>query len=160
MYHPYQEPLLSSCSCNIIVLMATNADLLVLVISSRVGQVIRPSVFSEVNRGIDRVHTDDVFKSTVHRAANRNAVDRYSIALFFGTDYEVNIEARHSNIVFKQYLMPDPVHYSRSTLVCHLTTRRNIQLSPRESMWSNDWKPCIINLRSSSEPRIAIYYCV
>ncbi|OJA18276.1 hypothetical protein AZE42_04992 [Rhizopogon vesiculosus] len=36
--------------------------------------------------------TNDVFKSTVHRAANRNAVDRYSIALFFSTDYEVNIE--------------------------------------------------------------------
>ncbi|KAJ8583594.1 Clavaminate synthase-like protein [Rhizopogon salebrosus TDB-379] len=36
--------------------------------------------------------TNDVFKSTVHRACNRNAVDRYSIAMFFGTDYEVNIE--------------------------------------------------------------------
>ncbi|KAG1739550.1 2OG-Fe(II) oxygenase [Suillus lakei] len=36
--------------------------------------------------------TNDVFKSTVHRAANKNTVDRYSIALFFGTDYEVNIE--------------------------------------------------------------------
>jgi len=36
--------------------------------------------------------TNDVFKSTVHRASNRNVVDRYSIAMFFGTDYEVNIE--------------------------------------------------------------------
>jgi hypothetical protein len=37
---------------------------------------------------------DDIFKSTVHRAVNRNGVDRYSIPLFFGTDYDVNIEVR------------------------------------------------------------------
>ncbi|KAG1884106.1 hypothetical protein F4604DRAFT_1735026 [Suillus subluteus] len=36
--------------------------------------------------------TNDIFKSTVHRAVNRNGVDRYSIPLFFGTDYDVNIE--------------------------------------------------------------------
>jgi hypothetical protein len=48
--------------------------------------------------------TDDIFKSTVHRAANKNIVDRYSIALFFGTDYEVNIEASQLNIV-SRYLM-------------------------------------------------------
>ncbi|KAG2337944.1 Clavaminate synthase-like protein [Suillus weaverae] len=36
--------------------------------------------------------TNDIFKSTVHRAANKNMIDRYSIALFFGTDYEINIE--------------------------------------------------------------------
>lgn len=36
--------------------------------------------------------TNDIFKSTVHRAINKNIVDRYSIALFFSTDYEVNIE--------------------------------------------------------------------
>lgn len=38
--------------------------------------------------------SDDIFKSTVHRAVNRNGVDRYSIPLFFGTDYDVNIEVR------------------------------------------------------------------
>lgn len=40
----------------------------------------------------------------MHRAANKNIVDRYSIALFFGTDYEVNIEASQLNIV-SRYLM-------------------------------------------------------
>ncbi|KAG2069026.1 Clavaminate synthase-like protein [Suillus decipiens] len=40
--------------------------------------------------------TNDIFKSTVHRAINRNIVDRYSIALFFSTDYEVNIEPMHT----------------------------------------------------------------
>ncbi|KAH9015706.1 2OG-Fe-II oxygenase [Lactarius hengduanensis] len=36
--------------------------------------------------------TNDVFKSTVHRAANRSGERRYSIPLFFGTDYDVLLE--------------------------------------------------------------------
>ena len=41
--------------------------------------------------------TDDVFKSTVHRAANRSGARRYSIPLFFGTDYDVLLEVgRHT----------------------------------------------------------------
>ncbi|KAF9525548.1 2OG-Fe-II oxygenase [Crepidotus variabilis] len=36
--------------------------------------------------------TNDVFKSTVHRAINRSGVRRYSIPLFFGTDYSVRLE--------------------------------------------------------------------
>ncbi|CAL1713681.1 unnamed protein product [Somion occarium] len=36
--------------------------------------------------------TNDVFKSTVHRAVNRTGVRRYSIPLFFGTDYDVRLE--------------------------------------------------------------------
>jgi len=34
---------------------------------------------------------DDVFKSTVHRAINRSGVERYSMPLFFGTDYDVKL---------------------------------------------------------------------
>ncbi|EMD39655.1 hypothetical protein CERSUDRAFT_81032 [Gelatoporia subvermispora B] len=36
--------------------------------------------------------TNDVFKSTVHRAANRSGIERYSIPLFFGSDYDVKLE--------------------------------------------------------------------
>ncbi|KAF9046252.1 2OG-Fe(II) oxygenase [Panaeolus papilionaceus] len=36
--------------------------------------------------------TNGVFKSTVHRAINRSGVRRYSIPLFFGTDYNVRLE--------------------------------------------------------------------
>ncbi|KAK0244516.1 hypothetical protein EDD85DRAFT_760325 [Armillaria nabsnona] len=36
--------------------------------------------------------TNDVFKSTLHRAINRSGEERYSIPLFFGTDYDVLLE--------------------------------------------------------------------
>ncbi|KZT28761.1 2OG-Fe-II oxygenase [Neolentinus lepideus HHB14362 ss-1] len=35
--------------------------------------------------------TNDVFKSTKHRAVNRSGVERYSIPLFFGSDYDVQL---------------------------------------------------------------------
>ncbi|EIM86108.1 2OG-Fe-II oxygenase [Stereum hirsutum FP-91666 SS1] len=40
--------------------------------------------------------TNDVFKSTKHRATNRTGIERYSMPLFFGTDYNVKLEALES----------------------------------------------------------------
>lgn len=40
------------------------------------------------------VRSDDIFKSTIHRAINRSGVRRYSIPLFFGTDYDIRLEVR------------------------------------------------------------------
>ncbi|KAF4617482.1 hypothetical protein D9613_005736 [Agrocybe pediades] len=42
--------------------------------------------------------TNDIFKSTVHRAINRSGVRRCSIPLFFGTDYNVKLEPMPSCI--------------------------------------------------------------
>ncbi|KAF6741449.1 hypothetical protein DFP72DRAFT_833486 [Ephemerocybe angulata] len=36
--------------------------------------------------------TDDVFKSTPHRVINRSGAERYSIPVFFGTDYDVLLQ--------------------------------------------------------------------
>ncbi|KAJ3988345.1 Clavaminate synthase-like protein [Lentinula detonsa] len=36
--------------------------------------------------------TNDVFKSTIHRAINRSGQERYSIPLFFGVDYDVLLQ--------------------------------------------------------------------
>lgn len=44
--------------------------------------------------------TDDVFKSTVHRAVNRSGQERYSIPLFFGTDYDVKLEVIPLNLAY------------------------------------------------------------
>ncbi len=44
--------------------------------------------------------TDDVFKSTIHRAVNRSGQERYSIPLFFGTDYDVKLEVTALNLAY------------------------------------------------------------
>jgi hypothetical protein len=59
--------------------------------NSRAGRV--HSAFLHLSPHIElSTVTDDIFKSTVHRAVNRSGVARYSIPLFFGTDYNVRLE--------------------------------------------------------------------
>ena len=45
---------------------------------------------------------DGVFKSTVHRAVNRSGVERYSMPLFFGTDYDVELVVSMCSTILAQ----------------------------------------------------------
>ncbi|CEL56308.1 hypothetical protein RSOLAG1IB_07724 [Rhizoctonia solani AG-1 IB] len=53
--------------------------------------------------------TNDIFKSTVHRAINRSGVRRYSIPLFFGTDYDVKLEVLPSCISASRPARYEPI---------------------------------------------------
>ncbi|KAI0035223.1 Clavaminate synthase-like protein [Vararia minispora EC-137] len=53
--------------------------------------------------------TNDIFKSTRHRAINRSGVERYSIPLFFGTDYNVLLEALPSCVSDDMPAKYDPI---------------------------------------------------
>ncbi|KIJ54466.1 hypothetical protein M422DRAFT_24413 [Sphaerobolus stellatus SS14] len=54
--------------------------------------------------------TNDVFKSTIHRAVNRTGVRRYSIPFFFGTDYNVTLEALPSCVSPERPAKYEPVN--------------------------------------------------
>ena len=62
------------------------------VTSLHVGQLREVSSHWVVLPTLIACTKDDVFRSTVHRAINRSGVARYSIPLFFGTDYNVSLE--------------------------------------------------------------------
>lgn len=62
--------------------------------------------------------TDDVFKSTVHRAINRSGVRRYSIPLFFGTDYDVRLEVRHEPTQTHTVPLCFPLRVKTEWIVC------------------------------------------
>ncbi|KAJ7600252.1 hypothetical protein C8J56DRAFT_768493 [Mycena floridula] len=53
--------------------------------------------------------TNDVFKSTLHRAINRSGAERYSMPLFFGTDYDVLLEPLPSCVSSENPLKYDVV---------------------------------------------------
>jgi len=74
--------------------------------------------------------TNDVFKSTTHRVINRSGVRRYSSPLFFGTDYDVSIEALPTCISAEHPAKYEPVKagiYVKSKL------EASYLQSPRES---------------------------
>lgn len=62
---------------------------------------------------------DDVFKSTVHRAINTSGKERYSIPLFFGTDYDVLLEVRIALIII-HVLFADLVRLPNLSMVVDL----------------------------------------
>lgn len=79
------------------------------------------------------VLVDDVFKSTVHRAVNRSGVERYSIPLFFGTDYDVKLEVRsHATPSLRSRPSHAGITFGRRCQVAfRTTTLPNTKLSPR-----------------------------
>ena len=78
--------------------------------------------------------TDDVFKSTVHRAINKSGKERFSIPLFFGTDYHVNIEVcGFSNESKKAQNGQHVCLCSLYQVACLPTGRQNIALLLLES---------------------------
>ncbi|THH06142.1 hypothetical protein EW145_g4287 [Phellinidium pouzarii] len=63
--------------------------------------------------------TNDVFKSTFHRASNRSSAERYSMPLFFGVDYNVKLHAIPSCVSAER-----PSKYEVITAGEHVRSRR------------------------------------
>ncbi|KAF9232317.1 2OG-Fe(II) oxygenase [Melanogaster broomeanus] len=84
---------------------------------------IKDTLVIKLNRPISigdqlALWTNDVFKSTVHRAINKSGKERYSIPLFFGTDHDVNIEPIPSCVSADR-----PVKYNPITAGDYVTKR-------------------------------------
>ena len=115
-----------------------STSILALVTNLRCGQVNTALLTCEEAMDIEaHCPTDDVFKSTVHRAINKSGKERYSIPLFFGTDYHVNIEVCNIFSTKRKMAVSDRLWVCLSSpyrAVCLPTGQRNIALLLLESM--------------------------
>ena len=84
-------------------------------------------------RSIIEYAKDDIFKATMHRAVNRSGVRRYSIPLFFGTDYNVKLEVWLSSHSLATHLLP-------WTHAAH--TELYLRRSPAAVRSNHSWRVC------------------
>jgi hypothetical protein len=92
MRYRYRGPSWSSESCPYHVLAQSLIANIASVISLLDGPVC--DIWLASSSLSDALFADNVFRSTVHRAINRSGAERYSIPLFFGTDYDVLLTVR------------------------------------------------------------------
>ena len=82
---------------------------------------------------------DDIFRSTVHRATSNTGVPRYSVPLFFGTDYHVPIEVCWHAFSLNSAHVPSPlsIRLRPYQVVSLRTDLPNTNRSPQEIICTN-----------------------
>ena len=99
------------------------------------GQVSHERI-TRSRRVVLQSRTDDVFKSTRHRAVNRSGVERHSIPLFFGTDYNVLLEVCRILTPQSTCLTALCRHSpAASRTTCRANTSRYLQVIMSSSGW-------------------------